>query len=440
MLRPFLAPVPASGPSATRAFLVLSLAFYVLAIALGLLLRVSFLQPLPWLHFGHALHAHSHTLYFGWAGLGLLTLAYEQVGARGRGVTRVLAALALTSGLTFVAFLHGGYAAPGMAVSTLALVVWAVAVGVWWRAARGASGLEVRFLRAGMAYVVLALAGAITRVVLLASGWGTPFHARLSVFVFLHAFAVFFLFTTLAVLIAHARARGARVDERGLGASLWMLALTAWLGAPLGVAGGDEGLLGVLARAAALVGAVAGPLWVRALWRMARDLSGTTAAAYRWLAAWYALKVVMEAAGALGLATWAARARQPTLLYLHVLLVGFVSLGLLVPLLARLERPLARGLMLHNGGLLLMAGGLGLLGAGAGGLSWAAPWLPRGYLLAAAGAAPLVLAGVLWLWPSTNPRADRSLMKGHVIFDGRNVFDPARVKEEGCTYHGIGRA
>ncbi len=44
----------------------------------------------------------------------------------------------------------------------------AVAVGGWWRAERGVSGLEVRFLRAGMVYVLLALTGAIARVVLLA--------------------------------------------------------------------------------------------------------------------------------------------------------------------------------------------------------------------------------------------------------------------------------
>jgi UDPglucose 6-dehydrogenase len=34
----------------------------------------------------------------------------------------------------------------------------------------------------------------------------------------------------------------------------------------------------------------------------------------------------------------------------------------------------------------------------------------------------------------------KGLMKGHVIFDGRNIFDPARVKEEGFTYYGIGRS
>lgn len=34
----------------------------------------------------------------------------------------------------------------------------------------------------------------------------------------------------------------------------------------------------------------------------------------------------------------------------------------------------------------------------------------------------------------------RSLMKGHTIFDGRNVFDLEAVKKEGFTYYSIGRA
>jgi UDPglucose 6-dehydrogenase len=34
----------------------------------------------------------------------------------------------------------------------------------------------------------------------------------------------------------------------------------------------------------------------------------------------------------------------------------------------------------------------------------------------------------------------KSLMKGHVIFDGRNIFDPVQVREEGFVYYGIGRA
>ncbi len=40
-----------------------------------------------------------------------------------------------------------------------------------------------------------------------------------------------------------------------------------------------------------------------------------------------------------------------------------------------------------------------------------------------------------------HPDFDRmkKLMKQHVIFDGRNVFDPAQVRELGFTYYGVGR-
>ena len=41
-----------------------------------------------------------------------------------------------------------------------------------------------------------------------------------------------------------------------------------------------------------------------------------------------------------------------------------------------------------------------------------------------------------------HPDFDRmkSLMKTPVVFDGRNVFDPKKMRELGFTYHGIGRA
>ena len=33
----------------------------------------------------------------------------------------------------------------------------------------------------------------------------------------------------------------------------------------------------------------------------------------------------------------------------------------------------------------------------------------------------------------------KSMMKAPVIFDGRNVFDPSRVREKGFTYFSVGR-
>ncbi len=31
------------------------------------------------------------------------------------------------------------------------------------------------------------------------------------------------------------------------------------------------------------------------------------------------------------------------------------------------------------------------------------------------------------------------IMRSPVVFDGRNVYDPARMRERGFTYYGVGR-
>jgi len=33
----------------------------------------------------------------------------------------------------------------------------------------------------------------------------------------------------------------------------------------------------------------------------------------------------------------------------------------------------------------------------------------------------------------------KSLMRGYVVFDGRNIYDPKRVRAEGFEYYGMGR-
>jgi UDPglucose 6-dehydrogenase len=49
---------------------------------------------------------------------------------------------------------------------------------------------------------------------------------------------------------------------------------------------------------------------------------------------------------------------------------------------------------------------------------------------------------VITEWPEfrlLNYRVMEKLMKNKVIFDGRNIYDPAETKEYGFTYYGIGR-
>lgn len=368
-------------------------AFYLLALLLGVALRVFFVRPFGGVDFGNAVHAHSHTLYFGWAGLGILSLAFARMGAGDRVVRLVVRSLAVVSALTFAAFLEGGYGPPGIAVSTAALVVWAAAAIVFLRRARGIRSIDVSFLRAAMGYVALASVGACARVALLAAGVRDPLPGRLAVFAFLHDFAWFFVLAAFGLLAWLAPRLGTRLDERLLRAQLLLTVPFAWLTFPLGVAGGAAGWLGAIARVAAIALLVPAALGCANLWRAARR-AARGGAALRWLAIWFGLQAAMEAAGALGLAEVALRSRHLAIAYLHVLLVGFVSGALALALLA--ARGAAPGVAAwwHNLGLAAMVAGLGAAGGGVVGLdAVAAP----GLWLAAAGGLAIAIGGALWL-------------------------------------------
>ena len=403
------------GQPKVGALLLTSLGFYALCTTLGLLLRYAFLQPLSWLEFGNALHAHSHTLYFGWLGLAVTVLAYRAVGASRRAIHLAGGALTVISVGSFVAFLHSGYSAPGIAVSTAALVVWAAIIRGFFKASSGQRGLHLSFLRWGFAYIGLASLGAVARTVLLAAKIDDPLLARLTVFAFLHCFSWFFALSSIGLLVHHLEGRNLlhEDDARWLQRTLPFIGVLAWTGFPLAVPGGAEGLLGLFSSLGALVMVVACLPWVRALWRASRRSAQSTPGdaplrlALRMTCVWLAFKLAMEVGGALGLSSMAAAVRQPVILYLHVELVGFVTLALLVPVCAALRRPLSvTALWLHTGGLAVMVAGLGLASLALLGVTAAHPVLeplnavvPWAMHLAALGGAGIVAAALLFLFP-----------------------------------------
>jgi hypothetical protein len=381
-------------------FLRAALGFYALAICLGVVLRVAFVHPLPWLHFGHALHAHSHTLYFGWAGLAVFALAFRHIGARDRLVQAVLVAIVVLAGATFVAFLSGGYATPGLVVSGLSLPIWITAALVFWRRARGDRRIETTYLRVGVVYLLASFLGAGARVAFLVTGVDDPLLPQLAVFGFLHLFACFFQLAVTGLVAGVAQRAGAPLDPVLLRRQLLIYAPLAWLTFPLGVAGGGEGMLGLVARAAALGLIVPGLMLVWNLLGAARRAHAPLAAGLRGMAAWVTLQVVLEGAGAL-VGTDVVAFRTPVVLFLHVALVGVVTTGLALALFAGRAR-----LVAHHVGLAVMVVGLGLSSAPAVGLP--AAWLGPGQWLSLAGGAIIAAAGLAWLVRATVMPARRA--------------------------------
>ena len=44
------------------------------------------------------------------------------------------------------------------------------------------------------------------------------------------------------------------------------------------------------------------------------------------------------------------------------------------------------------------------------------------------------------LWRVNGGNCTISFMRGNLVVDGRNVFDPARVRDAGLEYEGVGRS
>lgn len=334
-------------------FLRLSLGLAALGVGLGVLLRLGHAFSIPWLPVAKATHAHSHTLFFGWAGLALATLLFERVGATGRGPRAALWGLAAVSLATFVVFLGWGYARPGVVVSALSLAPWLAVVAVFLSAARRQRGADLPYLRAGMLYVPVAFACALTRVALLARRGGDPLWPDLLVHGFLGAFTAFFALAVMGLTVRHLGARPPRVVVGVL------VPLALWP-AGLVVPGALASFLGPVLRAATLVLLVPALAWLAWIWRTTASRPTGLKWNLRLPALAWAFKSALEALVALGLLGPLVTQRHAVVLHVHLVLLSFVTSSVLLFLHLRSPAPSLRGLLAHQGAVGLMLAGLGL--------------------------------------------------------------------------------
>lgn len=369
---------------------------------LGVLLRSAFVwnyMPGPFF-WGNLIHAHSHTAYFGWAGLGLMGLMLHLLpGLTGRPVAasaplRWLLRLAPWAvGGALLTFAWWGYDGPSIAFATLNEVLWCLFAAVFWREVRERPlrrwPAPLWLMGAAVCLLLLSILGTLLIIVseaVLDSAFPLLYQAGL--YLFLQVYGDGWLEVGLmgAVLaLCGSRVRQAAGQRIALASLLLMAPASLRLLIPYG-------LEGPLAALGLLAGAALGVVQFGFL-AVARRTALPAQARPWWLLAGAALavKAVLEFVPLLP--GWGDLALNRSLMiaFLHLKLLLIVSSGLLGALALVRGRTSPAAFRLYAGGGALMVAAL--VGHGLLAETYPATSAPL-YLLAFLASVPAALGGV----------------------------------------------
>jgi hypothetical protein len=177
--------------------------FWAISAALGLLLRLQPLAPIPGLVYGHVLHAHSHLAFLGWIYNAFFALALRCFvpPEETHGYWKLFLVTQVAVAGMMLTYPFQGYAAASITFSTLHMVVAGVLA---WKLLRRncATPLARRYLWAAIGCMLLSGLGPLTLGPLAALGLRESPWYLLSIYFYLHfQYNGWFIFFLLAVLL-----------------------------------------------------------------------------------------------------------------------------------------------------------------------------------------------------------------------------------------------
>lgn len=314
-----------------------ALALFALAGSTGALYRAGMLFGLPFgLQFGNVRHAHSHLMYFGWATVALMALIVARLpvftqrspGRRWRWMIGATLAFALLAYFPFLFFgyevveLNGARLPPGVIGASLNILMWYVFAWLYFTETRGvARNAALRFWDWAIIFLILSSFGAWGRALLVALHVTDPFMTAATVDLFLDLFSDgWFALAVLGLALAEFPQADDAQLRRGQRFILIGLPVTFLLGVQVELV---PSALRLVAGAGGILVGGGLLLVIRSLWR-----AMPRARAWKIPLVFLALKALAELGLSVPpLALWGESAGL-RILYLHILLLGFVSLGL----------------------------------------------------------------------------------------------------------------
>jgi hypothetical protein len=316
------------------------LAAFLVAGLTGSLMRFWMIDGIPaGLDFLNVRHAHSHLMYFGWVAPALMLLIASYLPAQTRqrlpgGMRWAIGAVLFFGLLSYLPFFFWGYQPASLgstkvplsiAISTLNILAWYAYAISYRRATRKVrANRPIRLWNAALLFLLAASFGAWGRAILSALKIEDAFLSAAAVHLFLDLFSNGWAVVGLLGVAYASKPRLAKTISGWEDPLLFVgLPLAFLLGVPVDLVPAD---LRTLAGIGGLLAATGLCLHIRNLWP---HFSGQIWGGWRAPLAFLLLKAGLDAAGSLSpLARW-AESMDLRIFYLHILLLGFVSMALL---------------------------------------------------------------------------------------------------------------
>ncbi|MCA9875986.1 MAG: cbb3-type cytochrome c oxidase subunit I [Anaerolineales bacterium] len=332
-----------------------ALGLFILAGSTGVLMRFGLLSGFPWgLQYTNVRHAHSHLMYFGWVTPALMGLMVAWLPAlTGRPLSAqlqtrfraIIGALLLLAVGAYGAFLLYGYRPAQVGglrlplstiLASLNMIGWYIFIAVYRQATKGAARISpLRLWDAALAFLVLASLGAWGVAVTAVLHVQDPLVSAILTHLFLDLFADGWFVLGVLGLASAANPAASRHPWAARSESLLIMGLPVvfLLGIPVNLLPSFVRLIGSLGGLMVGLG-----LWgqIVVLWQGAEP---------RWRPALVFLGLEATAVLAVTVPTvarWSERANL-RISYLHWLLLGFVTLGLVTAAQATWGREFVRG-------------------------------------------------------------------------------------------------
>jgi len=317
-----------------------ALGLFILAGLTGSLLRYGQLRGLPMgLSLINVRHAHSHLMYFGWATpalMGLIAAWLPRLTRRpiSRSLQWAMIGAVAAAILAYTPFLLFGYQAAEIGdnrlplsvfAATLNVLAWYVYAAFYYQATRGAPRVPaLRFWDAALIFMLLASFGAWGLALVSRIGVEDPFWSLAMTHLFLDVFSEgWIVLALLGLIVAEHEATlegAARWGEQLIVIGLPVIFLLAM---PVNLVPGG---LRIIAGIGGLLVGVGLLLIIVALWPTVKD----GPQGWRLPLSFLTIKAVIGLAMILPVTARWAQQNNLRIFYLHTLLLGFLTLGLMV--------------------------------------------------------------------------------------------------------------